>query len=165
MFRKATTLDVSRRGRRRGRRIALIAVMAAVGTAVGAGAFAGNASAYGSFYVSASAYVWSYSNTLDVTTRASYTDFSCTPSYACDKNVLVEVVLHRGYSKYSPIVGRQYGQTGQYGSSVRNSFRLPNCRYIPRFRSQPYTVEVNAVAPDGTERSTTRMVTQYSCAR
>jgi hypothetical protein len=162
MFRRATKLNVRRPGRRRGWWIALLTVAAA---AVGAAAFAGNASAYSSFYVSASAYVWNYSNTLDVTTRASYADFSCTPSYACDKNVLVEVVLHRGYSKYSPIVGRQYGQTGQYGSSVRSSFRLPNCRYIPRFRSQAYTVEVNAVAPDGTERSTTRMVTQYSCAR
>jgi len=161
MFRKEAKLDVRRRGRLRGRRIALLTVMAAVGAA----AFAGNASAYSSFYVSASANVWNYSNTLDVTTYARYSDYSCTPSYLCDRNVLVEVVLHRGYSKYSPIVGRRYGQTGQYGSSVRSSFRLPNCRYIPRFRSQAYTVEVNAVAPDGTERSTTRLVSQRSCAR
>jgi hypothetical protein len=165
MVRKAPKLDVRWPRTSRRRRIALLAAVAVVGAAVGAAAFPGSASAYSSFYVYASANVWSYSNTLDVTTRASYTDFSCSPSYACDKNVLVEVVLHRGYSKYSPIVGRQYGQTGQYGSSVRSSFRLPNCRYIPRFRSQPYTVEINAVAPDGTERSTTRMVTQYSCAR
>ena len=162
MFRKATKLDVRRPGRRRRRRIAVLTVVVA---AIGAAAFAGSASAYASFYVSTSANVWSYSNTLDVNTSARYSDYSCTPSYMCDRNVLVEVVLHRGYSKYSPIVGRQYGQTGQYGSSVRTSFRLPNCRYIPRFRSQSYTVEVNAVAPDGTERSTMRMVTQYSCAR
>jgi len=161
MFRKRKALDVKRHGRRRGRRIVMLAVIAAVGAA----ALAGTASAYASFYVSASANVWSYSNTLDVNTFARYSDYSCTPSYLCDRNVLVEVVLHRGYSKYSPIVGRQYGQTGQYGSSVRNSFRLPNCRYIPRFHSQPYTVEVNAVAPDGTERSTTRTVTQFSCTR
>src|SRR5262245_26150475 len=113
--------------RRLGRRMALLAALAAGATA----AFAGSASAYSSFYVNASTYVWNYSNTLDVNTRASYSNYSCTPSYSCDRNVLVEVVLHRGYSKYSPIMGRQYGQTGQYGSSVRTSFRLPSCRYIP----------------------------------
>ena len=129
MFRKATKLDVRRLGRRRVRRIALLTVVATIGAAV----FACSASAYASFYVSTSANVWSYSNTLDVNTSARYSDYSCTPSYMCDRNVLVEVVLHRGYSKYSPIVGRQYGQTGQYGSSVRTSFRLPHCRYIPRF--------------------------------
>src|SRR5262245_19917716 len=128
-----------RAGRRRGRRVALLALLAVAATAV----FAGSASAYSSFYVYASTYVWNYSNTLDVTTNASYSNYSCTPSYSCDRNVLVEVVVHRGYSKYSPIMGRQYGQTGQYGSSVRMSFRLPSCRYIPRFRSQPYTVEIN----------------------
>lgn len=51
-----------------------------------------------------------------------------------------------------------------YGSSVSASFKLPNCRYIPKYRSQPYTVEVNAVAPDGTEKSTSRMVSLRSCA-
>ena len=146
MFHKTRELEVRRRGRWRARRIALLTVIAAVGVA----AFASSASAYASFYVSASANVWSYSNTLDVTTRASYTD-QLQAELRVRQDVLVEVVLHRGYSKYSPIVGRQYGQTGQYGSSVRSSFRLPSCRYIPRFRSQPYTVEVNAVAPDGTD--------------
>jgi hypothetical protein len=57
------------------------------------------------------------------------------------------------------------GETGQYGSSVGARFKLPNCRYIPKYRSQPYTVEVNAVAPDGTETSTSRMVSLRSCAQ
>src|SRR5262245_53807531 len=123
----AARLDVIRRGGWRGRWIALLAAVAAVGAA----AFAGSASAYASFYVTARTNVCGYSSTLDVTTYARYSDYNCTPSYSCDKNVLVEVVLHRGHSTYSPIVGRQYGQTGQYGSSVRTSFRLPNCRYLP----------------------------------
>jgi hypothetical protein len=153
-------LGVRRRRRWFGWRIALLTLTAVVGVA----AFAGSASAYASFFVSASTNVWNYSNTLDVNTYASYSDYSCTPSYSCDRNVLVAVVLHRGIGTYSPIVGRQVGQTGQYGSSVRTSFRLPSCRYIPRFSSQTYTVEVNAAAPDGTERQATRMVTQRSCA-
>jgi hypothetical protein len=132
----------------------------------GAALFATCASAAASFLsVSATAYVWSYSNQLDVTTSAWYSDYSCTPTYSCDKNVNVEVVLHRGYSTYSPVVARKYGETGQYGSTVRTSFRLPNCKYIPRMSSQHYAVEINASAPDGSEQSTTRLVTQSSCAR
>ncbi|HXH34484.1 MAG TPA: hypothetical protein VNJ54_08750 [Plantibacter sp.] len=129
-------------------------------------AFAGTASAFTSFYVSiSSAYIYSYSDTLDVSVSASYRDYDCTPSYSCDRNVLVEVVLHRGYGSYSPVVARKIGETGQYGSSVRASFKLPNCRFIPKYRSQPYTVEVNAVAPDGDEKSSSRMVSLRSCAK
>jgi hypothetical protein len=82
-------------------------------------AFCGAASAYTSFtaYIS-SANVWTYGspNKLDVTGYASYRDYDCTPSYDCDRNVLVELELRRGYSSYGPVMARLYGETGQYGS-------------------------------------------------
>jgi len=141
------------------RRLRLLAVVLV------AGALAPVASAYSSFFLSiSSAYIYSYSNNLDVRVSASYRDYDCTPSYSCDRSVIVEVVLHRGYSTYSPIVARRVAETGQYGSSVSASFRLPNCRYIRKYSSQPYVVEVNAVAPDGTEKSTSRLVSLRSCA-
>jgi hypothetical protein len=128
--------------------------------------FAAAASAYVSFslYVT-SAYIWSYSNTLEVRVSASYRDYDCTPYYSCDRNVLVEFVLHRGYGTYSPVMARSYGETGQYGSSVSARFRMPDCRYLRKYTSQTYTVEVNAVAPDGSEKSTSRAVYLRSCAR
>ena len=139
-------------------------VAALVGASL-VGVFTPVASAYSSFFVSiSSAYIYSYSNTLDVRVSASYRDYDCTPSYSCDRSVLVEIVLHRGYSTYSPVVSRKLGETGQYGGSASASFKLPNCRYIPKYSSQPYTVEVNAVAPDGSEKSTSRLVSLRSCA-
>jgi hypothetical protein len=140
----------------------------AFGTCVLSLALSGVAAAYTSFtaYVG-SAYVWTYSSTnkLDVSVYASYRDNDCTPSYECDRNVLVELELRRGYSSYGPVMARLYGETGQYGSSVRGSFRLPHCRFIPRYRSQSYTVTLTAVAPDGQEKTSRRTVTQRSCRR
>jgi hypothetical protein len=143
------------------RRLIVSAVSVAAALAV-----TGAASAYTSFslYVS-SAYIWSYSNTLEVRASASYQDYDCSPSYQCDRNVMVEFVVHRGYGTYSPVVGRAYDQTGQYGSSATARFRMPNCRYLKKYSSQPYTVEVNAAAPDGSEKQTTRTVYLRSCAR
>jgi hypothetical protein len=77
--------------------------------------------------------------------------------------VLVEFTLHRGFGSYAPIVGRQQGETGQYGSSVRASFRLPSCRLIPRFQSVTYTVEVVAAAPNGDEKTTNSYGYLRSC--
>jgi hypothetical protein len=126
------------------------------------------ASAYASFtsWVT-STNIWSHTtpNRLDVRGYASYRDYDCTPSYDCDRNVLVELELRRGYSSYGPVMARLYGETGQYGSYVRGSFRLPSCRFIPRYRSQSYTVTLTAVAPDGQEKTSRRTVTQRSCRR
>jgi hypothetical protein len=140
----------------------------AFGTCLVALALSGVADAYTSFtaYIS-SANVWTYSspNKLDVRVHASYRDYDCTPSYDCDRNVLVEVELRRGYTSYGPVMARLYGETGQYSSSVSGSFRLPSCRFIPRYRSQSYTVTLTAVAPDGQEKTSRRTVTQRSCRR
>lgn len=119
--------------------------------------------AYTSFTVSASSYVLSYNSTLQATAYASYHDWDCTPSYQCDRNVYVEFVLHRGIGTYSPIVGRLQGQTGQYGSSVRATFRLPSCRLIPRYQSVTYTIEVIADAPDGEEKTAQSYAYLRSC--
>jgi hypothetical protein len=124
------------------------------------------ASAYASFtsWVT-SANVWSYTtpNRLDVRGYASYRDYDCTPSYQCDRNVMVEFELRRGYSSYSPLVARDYDETGQYGSSVDARFQLPSCRFIQRYGSQAYTIVMTAVAPDGREKTSTRTVYQRSC--
>jgi hypothetical protein len=126
------------------------------------------AAAYTSFsaYISG-ANVWTYSSPskLDVSVYASYRDSDCTSSYYCDRNVLVELELRRGYSSYGPVMARLYDETGQYRSSVRGSFRLPSCRFIPRYRSQSYTVTMTAAAPDGREKTSRRTVTQRSCRR
>jgi hypothetical protein len=137
-----------------------------VATACAALAGAGTASAYVSFsaWVS-SANVWTYSNKLDVRGYASHRDSDCTPSYQCDRNVLVEFELRRGYGAYSPLMARDYDETGQYGSSVQASFALPSCRFITRYRSQTYTIVMTAVAPDGQEKRSTRTVYQQSCRR
>jgi hypothetical protein len=100
-----------------------------------------------------------------VRASASYRDYDCTPTYSCDRNVLAEISLHRGYSMYGPIMARTYDETGQYGSSLTAEFRIPPCRFIPRYRSQAYTVVVNAVAPDGQQKRTWRTVYVRSCAR
>jgi hypothetical protein len=58
---------------------------------------------------------------------------------------------------------RTYAETGQYGSSAKGSFQLPSCRFIERYRSQPYTIVMTAVAPDGQEKTSSRTVYQRSC--
>jgi hypothetical protein len=141
------------------KKLVLIAVVAIGLMAPGA------ALAYTSFNASiSSTYYWRYSNTIDVTGYASFRDYDCQPSYACDWNVMAEFTLRRGYSSYGPIVGRAYAQTGQYGSSLRATFRVPSCRYIPRYQSVTYTVVMDAVAPNGQERQSSRTVFVRSCA-
>jgi hypothetical protein len=129
-------------------------------------ALSSTASAYTSFtaYISSTT-VWTYStpNRLDMRVSASYRDYDCSPSYECDRNVLVELELRRGYSSYGPVMARTYGETGQYGSTVRGSFRIPSCRFIPRYHTQNYTVTMTAVAPDGREKTSRRTVYQRSC--
>ena len=82
---------------------------------------------------------------------------------ACDRNVMVEFTVHRGYSIYSPILGRAYGETGQYGSSVSSTFRLPSCRLIQQYRSITYTIEMVAVAPNGQEKTARAYAYHRSC--
>ena len=119
---------------------------------------------YTSFYPSVSAYVLSYSGTLQVRGSASYRDYNCSPSYTCDRNVMVKFTVYRGYSTYSPIVGRAYGQTGQYGSTVSSTFRLPSCQVIPRYQSITYTIEMLAVAPNGQQKTARTYAYLRSCA-
>lgn len=110
-----------------------------------------------------SAYYWSYSSTLDVRASAYYRDSGCTPSYQCDRDVLGEFKLVRGYSSYGPVVGRAVSETGQYGATLKAAFRLPSCRYIPRYKSVTYTVVLTAAAPNGDEKRATRAVYVRSC--
>jgi hypothetical protein len=121
-------------------------------------------SSYASFYTSVSAYVLSYSGTLQVRGYASYRDYNCSPSYSCDRNVMVKFIVHRGYSTYSPIVGTAYAQTGQYGTSVSSTFRVPSCRMIPRYQSVTYTIEMLAVAPNGQQKTARTSAYLRSCA-
>ena len=94
---------------------------------------------------------------------ASYRDYGCSPSYQCDRNVLFKFELRRGYSSYSPLMARTYGQTGQYGSSARASFQVPSCRFLEPYRSQAYTIVMTAIAPNGQETTSSRTVYQRSC--
>jgi hypothetical protein len=121
-------------------------------------------STYESFYTSVSASVLSYSGSLQVRGYASYRDYSCSPSYTCDRNVMVKFIVHRGYSTYSPIVGTAYAQTGQYGTSVSSTFKLPSCRVLPRYQSITYTIEMFAVAPNGQQRAAQTSAYLRSCA-
>jgi len=122
------------------------------------------ATAYTNFsaYIT-SAYYSSYSSTLDVRASAYYRDSDCTPSYQCDRDVVGEFKLVRGYSSYGPVVARAVSETGQYGSTLKAAFRLPSCRYIPRYKSVTYTVVLIAAAPNGDEKQTTRTVYVRSC--
>jgi hypothetical protein len=137
--------------------------IALAGAAAAPAANAPLATAFTSFYVSVSAYTLSYSGTLEIHGFASYRDYDCTPSYSCDRNVMTEFTVHRGYSTYSPIVGRAYDETGQYSSSISASFRLPSCRLIPKYSSITYAIEMVADAPDGSEKTATTYAYYRSC--
>jgi hypothetical protein len=143
--------------------LAALAAMALAGTAQASTASPVRSS-YTSFFTSVSAYALSYSGSLQVRGYASYRNYSCSPSYRCDQNVMVQFTLHRGYSIYSPIVGRTYGQTGQYGSSVSATFTVPSCRWIPRYQSVTYTVEMRAFATDGQQKTAQTYAYLRSCA-
>jgi len=143
------------------RTIAALAAMLVVG--LGAASSAPASPEYVSFsaYISSS-YYSPYSKTLSVSAWASYRDSECYPSYECERNVLAEFTLRKGYSSYGRIMARRYAETGQYLSSMRVSFTLP-CRFIPRYRSETYTLTMDAVAPDGSEKSSRRTVFVRSC--
>lgn len=144
---------------RRGAAILAALVLLVVG-AVGASA----AYAYTSFYVSvSSAYYYSYKSTIDVRGSASFRDYDCTPSYQCDRDVVGEFKLVRGYSAYGPVIARAYDETGQYGSTLKASFRVQSCRYIAKYKSATYTVVLTAEAPNGDEKKATRTVYVRSC--
>jgi len=138
----------------------LIAVVVVALSTAGA---ASPAASYESFYARVSAYALSSIGLLQVNGYASYRDYDCTPSYACDRNVMVEFTVHRGLSTYSPVVGRAYDETGQYGSSASATFRLPTCRLIRKYTSITYTVEMVAVAPTGLEKTASTFVYHRSC--
>ena len=132
-------------------------------TAAPASAQPGNP-AFSSFYTSVSAYPLSSLGQINVNGYASFRDYDCTPSYACDRNVLASFTVHRGLSRYSPRVASWTDQTGQYGTSMRHTFRVPRCGVIPRYQSVTYTIYMQAVAPNGQERSAQTYVYLRSCA-
>jgi hypothetical protein len=152
-----------------GRRLATLCVLALVSLGVGVGAgqaapSSGQRQAYPSFFASIStAFYYSYSGSISVSTHASFRDYQCYPSYDCDQNVIVQLELRNGFGSFGRLVGRTTGQTGQYGSSVYATFRVPTCRYIPRGRSVTYTVLMRAVAPNGDIRTDQRYVYARSC--
>jgi hypothetical protein len=124
------------------------------------------AGAYVSFsaYISSASYT-SYNNTISVSAYASFRDYDCTPSYQCDRNVIGEFTLRQGYSSYGRIVARVDAETGQYGSYMRVRFRIPSCRFIPRYKTRYYTVTMEAAAPNGDEKTSRRTVYVRSCRR
>jgi hypothetical protein len=109
------------------------------------------------------AFYYSYSGSINVSSYASFRDYECQPSYACDKNVMVQMELRNGFGSFGRLVARTAGQTGQYGSSVSTTFRVPACRYIPKGRTVTYTVLMSAVAPNGSVKTDQRYVYARSC--
>jgi len=123
---------------------------------------AGAASAQTSFYMYlTSASIPAYSNTLQAHAWTYYRDTDCATRFQCDRDVVVEFTVHRGYRTYAPVMDRV--KTGQ-GSSADLSFRLPDCRSMKKSASWVYTLDVDAVAPDGSRRHATRTLSQHSCA-
>jgi hypothetical protein len=110
-----------------------------------------------------SAFYYSYSGSINVSGYASFRDYQCYPSYQCDQNVIVQTELRNGFGSFGRLVARTAGQTGQYGSSVSATFRVPACRYIPKWRTVTYTVLMTAVAPNGAVKTDQRYVYARSC--
>ena len=151
------------------RRMATLCLLMAVCLGIGVGAAYGAPSktekqAYPSFSARVGTPLYlSYSGSIMVTSSASFRDYQCYPSYQCDQNVIVQLELRNGFGSYGRLVGRTTGQTGQYGSSVYSTFRVPACRYIPRGRSVTYTVLMRAVAPNGQVKTDQSYVHARSC--
>jgi len=121
-------------------------------------------SAFTSFfaYLTSTLY-FSYSGSISVGGYASYRDYDCEPTYNCDRNVDVEFELRRGYGTYGLLIGRRYASTGQYGSSVYTSFRVPTCKQLQTGTTAVVTVVMTALAPDGEEKTSYRPVYLRSC--
>ena len=111
-----------------------------------------------------SAFYYSYTGSISVSAYASFRDYDCEPSYQCERNVVADFELRSGIGSYGRLISRATAQTGQYGSSMYvNSFRVPSCRYIPRYHSVTYTILMEAVAPNGAVRTSTKYVYARSC--
>jgi hypothetical protein len=151
------------------RRLVTLCLFAVVFLSVGIGvAHAAPSSAarqaYPSFYAHIGVPLYlSYSGLISVSTYASFRDYQCYPSYQCDQNVIVQLELRNGVGSFGRLVGLTTGQTGQYGSSVRATFRVPACRYIPKGRTVTYTVLMRAVAPNGDVKTDQGYVYARSC--
>lgn len=122
------------------------------------------ASTYYSFsaWISSSFY-YSYSGSIAVTGYARFQDYDCSPSYQCERNVFAEFELRQGYGRFGRLVSRAYDETGQYGSYMRVTFRVPACRSIPRGRTIIYTALMEAVAPNGAVKTDQRYIRARSC--
>jgi len=127
---------------------------------------AGAASAQTSFYVYlTSASIPSYTNTLQAHAWAYYRNSECTQNDPCDSSVVVQFTLRRGYRTVGSVMLHTTDRAaqGQYGSNLNASFELPDCRLMKKNASRAFTVETDAVAPDGPRRHSTRTVYQRSC--
>lgn len=109
------------------------------------------------------AFYYSYSGTISVSGYGSFRDSDCEPSYDCDRNVYAEFELRSGFGSFGRLVARAAAQTGQYGTNMTVNFRVPSCRYIPRFQTVTYTILMAAVAPNGVVKTSQRYVTARSC--
>ena len=113
--------------------LATLCLLVAVCLSLGVGAaYAAPSSAerqaYPSFFAHISnAFYFSYSGSISVSSYASFRDYQCYPSYDCGHNVIVQLELRNGFGSFGRLVGRATGQTGQYGSSVSATFRVPAC--------------------------------------
>lgn len=146
--------------------VSMLAVCGASASASASGSSAATptSSSYYSFSARiSSALYFSYSGSISVSGYASVLDTDCYPYYQCDRDVFAEFELRRGFGSFAPLVGRASDETGQYGSSLRASFRVPACRSIPKYKTVTYTLLMEAVAPNGATKTDRRYIYARSC--
>src|SRR5262245_27002793 len=117
---------------------------------------------YTSFSASVTAAPLSSLGRISVVAFASYHDWDCV-DYSCDRNVLAHFELHRGFGPYGPLITQGDAVFGAYSSSKYFTFSVVPCRLLPKYQSITYTVTMDAVAPDGEERSGQAYATIRSC--
>lgn len=101
--------------------------------------------------------------TLYVTAHAFYNDPRCASSAACDRNVLgLFQVLRTGSGAYASVIDMRQAETGQGFSALAVWLNVP-CNTIPSGTRGSYQVNLEAIAPDGEDQSTTRTVSIASC--
>jgi hypothetical protein len=114
-----------------GRRLATLCVLALVSLGVGVGAgqaapSSGQRQAYPSFFASIStAFYYSYSGSISVSTHASFRDYQCYPSYDCDQNVIVQLELRNGLG---PSAVLSDARPGRRDSTAQACTRPSACR-------------------------------------
>ena len=103
---------------------------------------------------------YSGAGTLAVTGYASYKESDCILSH-CEMDVGALFTLYRPYG-YGPVARFHAETRGSPWLHVR--FRIA-CRWIPRHATWPYTVVLEAQAPNGLVRTASQMIRVVSCRR